>query len=251
MATGLCRTRFANLDRYPHFRDTNGAAVVRTGKRLKKVGAKRALDYPRQMRRLLRWLRQPLPPANALHRKHFTNLLVALAACAAVGAYILDPIIRFADRGLMFTAAMLTIFGFHAGFLLTRKQETADKFWIAVIMLACGAATFFWVGLKAEKASMWHDARCLRIQAAMFRPTEHTRDDLPELFAALDCRPQGEGPEEPNLSDSVGGPPNPAKVEAFQRLKKQMLESEILLDAPAKEDRKKSADLPSQPLRYR
>lgn len=188
------------------------------------------------MKQVIDWLRQPLQPATDEHRTAFSRFTIGLAACAAVGSYILTPMIRFADHRLLFAAAMMAIFGLVMGQGLYPPHAQRVWLWMGQINLVIAAGIFAWAGMDAASVATWHDERCARIQSAMFRPAANTRGDLPELFAALQCRPQGAGPEKPILSDSPGGPPNRAKVEAFERVRADALRNEIDLIDPAKKD---------------
>lgn len=114
-------------------------------------------------------------------------------ACVAAGAmfaYLAQPVLRFADPvdlvclGGAAASLLIGLWSSLVGATNSRKQ------WKCVIAAAVVMVLFLTVVLApALVRSRTHDRRCRQIESQMMEGTG-TRADLPDLFAALQCRPQ-------------------------------------------------------------
>lgn len=137
-------------------------------------------------------------PASDRERLSFEGALGVISAgvvpAAAVLAFAAQPILRFADPFLLLmfgivvaaSAAMLA-----AARLVTPDRPRRMVFWS---FMAAPFVTLVAVAADAGDKSDWNDRRCLRIETAMLGAVTDARDDLPDLFQALGCRPQREAP---------------------------------------------------------
>lgn len=102
-------------------------------------------------------------------------------------------------------------------------------------MLTVAAIFLLIAGIDAGSKSDWNDRRCLRIQNAMLRPTSSTRDDLADVFTAMQCRPQGGAPK-PIYTVGKGEMPDDERLAAQAAYEERALANEVHLN--------KAADLP-------
>lgn len=100
-----------------------------------------------------------------------------------------------------------------------------------MLLLGFAACLLFLTGTDAMKRSDWNDERCYRIQKAMLHPGPTTRSDLPDLFQALQCRPQGDGPI---LEERPGSTADAQRLAQVQK-EREALAREVSVDAIAAE----------------
>lgn len=114
----------------------------------------------------------------------------AASIIAVVTTYFAGPVLRFVPGGLIATVGILLAFSA----ALTWRSLFDDKpTWVTVVGLAMTISSF--VGLTGAAffgsiRSDLNDARCANVQREMLLPNPR-RDDLPDIFTALGCRPQG------------------------------------------------------------
>ena len=115
-----------------------------------------------------------------------------VAITAAVGAYFVQPQLRFMSAWSLETLAAgfgICIVGVYASLLRTNNRGSR----IGWSLLSFVAFVFLMNRLDASEAeSQINDRRCLAIQKDMLSARPR-RLDAPDLFQALGCRPQGEG----------------------------------------------------------
>jgi len=119
---------------------------------------------------------------------------VSAVPAAAVLAFVTQPLLHLADPQFLFYSG-IWLAGSIA-MLATARLMPPDRprrwiFWV-YMLIPLGALVFLSAG-ALEKAA-WNDARCSYIQRAMLHPEPSTRDNLPEVFQALGCQPQGRAP---------------------------------------------------------
>jgi hypothetical protein len=120
--------------------------------------------------------------------------LAGLAVIAAIAAFTLQPLLRFADP-VALSSGTLALF---AGATQCRSAATESSngwlkhagFWIGVGLLLTGLAVLGSALFKAQADASANDARCAVIQHEML-VAKPRRGDLSDLFVALGCRPQG------------------------------------------------------------
>ncbi|WP_165895482.1 hypothetical protein [Sphingomonas sp. PP-CE-1A-559] len=137
-----------------------------------------------------------------LFRRWYQSIIV----CAAVIAFSSQPLMRFYSPVLLLEVGVtFTIVGVGFAFLRghleemdrpTGRSHPRQVVVAAVLATLLGllAATGFFVAASstAVKDSRANDARCLAIQRDMLSAKPRRNDD-PDMFQALACRPQGEG----------------------------------------------------------
>lgn len=114
---------------------------------------------------------------------------------AALMAFCLQPLVRFADAGEFMSGGALIAASLTGFAIFTVREE--DKYAIvwgttAALMGLQGVWILTAAVFAANNAAAQNDVRCLAIQRDML--SAHRRiADGPDLFQALGCRPQGGG----------------------------------------------------------
>ncbi|MEG3176634.1 hypothetical protein U1872_10370 [Sphingomonas sp. RB3P16] len=159
--------------------------------------------------------------------------LAAVAAVAAVAAYVFQPAQRFVALEHLFLGGMLLIMGLLPATVFRRRDPPRVYLWMVAGVIASGAVVLFFAANDAVDQSEWNDQRCIRVQSAMLHPTGRTRTDLPNLFTALGCQPQGSAPRDPTWTGvRAGGPPPTRKaVAAHERFMRQAADAEVELNS--------------------
>jgi hypothetical protein len=121
-------------------------------------------------------------------------LVASYAVAAALAAFTLQPLLRFADPAALAGSTLLMFAGFSQ--CLSAADESPKSwlrhtgFWIGAAMLLAGAGLIISSLSRAQVDASANDTRCSIIQREMLLPVPK-RPDLPDLFTALGCRPQG------------------------------------------------------------
>jgi hypothetical protein len=166
-------------------------------------------------------------PGDESHLKALDAVLFGVVSIAAVAAFVFQSVERFANREHLFLGGMFTIFALLAIMSYRVFRGPVIQLYGAMIVLGFSACLLFLTGTDAMKRSDWNDERCYRIQTAMLHPSPTTRTDLPDLFQALQCRPQGDGPLLKEQSGSTGDAQRLAHVQE----EREALEREVPVDA--------------------
>jgi hypothetical protein len=162
------------------------------------------------------------------------RLIGGASAATAIALFVLQPILRYVDPAVLPAAGgMLIIDLFLLGTpapRLSTKLQAFTRYFLAglpVLMILL-------LAFQAISISNWNDMRCERIQKAMLKPGPNTRQDLPSLFQALGCRPQGHLPFDPNApgDHGAGAPPTRARVAAHEEFIRLHLDAELSVDRP-------------------
>ena len=122
---------------------------------------------------------------------HIRRVGWPIAAAVAVLAYGYQPLLRFAQPGgLMLSCTLITAAGMIA-FMATTAKHT--RVWLAISLIVGIVATgkVLCTMSLAEWAVEQNDIRCGSIQAHMLEEAV-TREADATMFAALQCRPQGQ-----------------------------------------------------------
>lgn len=185
-----------------------------------------------QLRVVRRWFqtRPPTPPATKAQRATIDALLFSLASIGAVAAYTFQPFQRFAPPQGLLTGGLFLVFGITPLVVARHSRVGKELVWVALPLLVLATAILMFTARDAFKQNNWNDRRCRRIQQAMLKPGSTTRSDLPELFTALACLPQGSAPKDPTYHPSRGRPPNPMAILAHQAFIQNALEAEVQVD---------------------
>lgn len=141
-----------------------------------------------------------LPEAGDLGPSHLGRRLgqawsegiTAFAVVGAISAFLLQPLIRFMDA-LALEAAALGIMLGGAGLyamLVLRRGIWAALF--GALPIIFGAIIFLYQLNSAATASRVNDFRCKLLQTDMLAD-QPARSNAADAFAALGCRPQGDG----------------------------------------------------------
>jgi hypothetical protein len=128
------------------------------------------------------------------HSETVRRFWTALLPMAAVLAFAVQPVLRFADIDLFAGSVMGAAAGVF-GLWNTQPYRTWHDRAIAVggmLMLIWGMTGVVSTCLAVGPAIRANDHRCLVIQNDMLSARPR-RPDGPDLFQALGCRPQGEG----------------------------------------------------------
>lgn len=170
--------------------------------------------------------------ATDAHHKAMDSIWVSLVSIGAIAAYIFQPIEKFANYNTLFISVEVLIFVLIAALAFKVKRGPVIQMYGIITLLTVIVSILLIQGLVAASKSDWHDRRCLRIQNAMLRPTSNTRDDLADVFTAMQCRPQGGAPE-PIYVYRKGDIPDAQKIEAQQAYQERALANEVHLNKPA------------------
>lgn len=191
----------------------------------------------RPWRSFVRHMNRPLASASKAQLKAFDAALLGLVSLAALGAWAFQPVQQFASYGSLFLGAMLVAFGLIPGWILRREGAPVLVLWCAAGFVVCGAAVLFLTASEAVTRSEWNDRRCLRMQQAMLNPGPTTRTDLADVFSAMGCRPQGQGPKA-TYARTVhdGAPPTMEQIAAHFREEEAALVQEIRIEAKPPQD---------------
>jgi hypothetical protein len=141
-----------------------------------------------------RGLKGLMHPATDGHHKALDAILFGAVSVAAVAAFVFQSVERFADREHLFLGGMFVVFALIASLTFRIKRGPVLQLYGVVALLVFAAGVLFMTGSDAVTRSDWNDKRCLRLQSAMLNPSPNTRDDVADVFAALQCRPQGIAP---------------------------------------------------------
>lgn len=205
-------------------------------------------------RTLLRRLR--LPPdaadekpnwriASDSDHARYDRVIIGLASVAAVGAYAFQYLQPYLEPSRIFAAGFCVIMGLLTSIAMPRKNLAAWQVWTPLLAIGFGGLLLAGEGMKATTASRWNDQRCRIIQDAMLRPKPRTRTDLPSLFEALKCRPQGADPLDPSYrppSIYDGSPPSAPQEARHERFLQQALKAEVVTEM--------AIPMPQQPSRF-
>jgi hypothetical protein len=180
-----------------------------------------------------KFLRGKPKAATTADLARFDAGLVGLAAVAAVAAYVFQPAQRFVAPEHLFLGGMFLIMGLLPATVFRRRDLPRVFLWGVAGVIAFGAGVLFFAASDAVDQSEWNDQRCSRIQSAMLHPTGRTRTDLPDLFTALGCRPQGWAPRDPAWRGVRAGGPAPTReaVVAHERFMRQAADAEVELNS--------------------
>lgn len=170
--------------------------------------------------------------ASDADHKTLDTVLVSFVSIAAVSAYVFQPIEKFANYRLLFVGGQLVVFMLIAAMMFRLRRGPVIQLYGAIVMLTVAAIFLLFAGIDAGSKSDWNDRRCLRIQDAMLRPTSSTRNDLADVFAAMQCRPQGGAPK-PIYKVGRGEMPDAERLVAQQAYEERALASEVDLNKPA------------------
>ncbi len=117
-------------------------------------------------------------------------IYVGAVPAAAVLAFVTQPLLRLADPDWLFYAGLwgAGAIAMLAGARYVRPDRLRRVvFWIYMIIPLIALVI---IPARALEKANWNDLRCARIETAMLHPGPETRDDLPDVFQALGCRPQ-------------------------------------------------------------
>jgi len=137
----------------------------------------------------------------------YDQLLVGLAAAGAVAAYLSQPLLRFIPSLALVIAGEVVVLALAGGAFLRVFSRRPYMLAAQVGILLFGVLALVVNAFLAIDQSAWNERRCTRIQGAMLHPTANTRSDLPSLFQALGCQPQGKEPRDPDYQASRSDPP--------------------------------------------
>lgn len=182
-------------------------------------------------REVVRFAKSSPEPASPELVAAFDRAVVGLASIAAIAAYTFQPVQRFADNEGFFLGGMFLIMGLLPT-IVRRGAPPRFVLWFNALFIVFAGLMLFKVGDAAVARSEWNDRRCLRIQKAMLRPTTATRDDLPDLFTALGCRPQEGEPFDPGKKYRAapnGPPPTETAIRAHAEFLDRALANEVAL----------------------
>jgi hypothetical protein len=174
---------------------------------------------------------QPLKPAPRRQVALFDAAMVTATSIALVAAYVFQPVQRFASYGLLFLGGLLIAMALVPRMVIPRHRMSTAGLWTIGTPLVLAGAVLFLAGQAALHRSDWNDRRCMRLQRAMLHPTPTTRTDLPDVFTALGCRPQGDAPVDLNYEPRRDRPPTRQAAEAHMRFEQRALEDEVQLNA--------------------
>lgn len=168
-------------------------------------------------------------PGTDSHLKALDAILFGVVSIAAVGAFVFQSVERFADRRDLFLSGMFTIFALLAIMSFRIGRGPVIQLWGSMLMLAFAACLLFLTGTEAVRRSEWNDRRCYRIQQAMLHPGSTTRTDLADVFAALQCRPQGLGPSVAKRADGSDKPEEQRQAEN-ELARQRAVQQEVAID---------------------
>lgn len=185
------------------------------------------------MKAVGKFLRGKPKAATPADLARFDAGLVGLAAVAAIAAFVFQPVQRFVAPEQLFLGGMFLIMGLLPATVFRKRGMPQVVLWGVAGVMAFGAFVLFLAANDAVDQSNWNDQRCIRIQTAMLHPTGRTRPDLPDLFTALGCRPQGTAPRDPAWKEvGPGGPPPTREAsDAHERFMRQTADAEVELNS--------------------
>ncbi len=120
------------------------------------------------------------------------EIIIALVAFTAAVTFTAQPLMRFANPSHLAFAGVAFGLGLGLSYLCLLVEHEG---WLWAIASICGAAGVVGFGVQfasAARDSRANDQRCQAIQSDMLSARPQ-RSDGADLFAALGCRPQGEG----------------------------------------------------------
>ena len=111
---------------------------------------------------------------------------------AAIAAFAATPLVRFADPAALWAGGYALACG--VTWVVVAPAMLSGKWMLRFggAMAVTGMALLFYLGDAGITASKANDKRCLAIQRDMLS-AQPRREDGPDLFQALGCRPQGQG----------------------------------------------------------
>lgn len=183
---------------------------------------------------LRHWLqtRPPTPPATKAQRATIDAILFSLASIGAVAAYTFQPLQRFAPPQGLLTGGLLLVFALAPLVAARHIRAGTGLVWAALPLLVMAIAILVVTARDAFKQNDWNNRRCWRIQQAMLKPSSATRSDLPGIFAALACPPQGSAPADINYHPSAKNPPDLATIRAHKAFIRNALDAEVQIERP-------------------
>ena len=170
-----------------------------------------------------------LTPVTEAHTKLLDMGLSSGVLIGAVAAYFFSPVQKFADWSMLYMiGSLLCVSLLIATLARVRTGPVIQYVWVGV-SFAISAVLFYFVGSQALSRSNWNDRRCLVLQDAMLRPGPNTRSDIADVFTAMQCRPQGQGPKT-DYSYTRGERPDMARLQAEQARQDKALVDEVQVD---------------------
>jgi hypothetical protein len=132
----------------------------------------------------------------------------AIIAGAAAYAFLVSPVLRYADVDILAWTAPILGLGTAATWVAAHLRPPRIVFNLISGVAFASLTVLSLTVLDARKSASANDRRCLAIQRDML--SAHPRKpDGPALFQAFGCRPQGEG--------SVMVPPSTTGLAAAKR----------------------------------
>jgi hypothetical protein len=117
-------------------------------------------------------------------------IYIGAVPAAAVLAFVTQPLLHLVDPDWLFYAG-LWVAGAVAMLMAARRfrpdRSRRQVFWLYMLVPLIALIV---IAANALERANWNDLRCARIETAMLHPDPNTRDDLPDVFQALGCRPQ-------------------------------------------------------------
>lgn len=175
----------------------------------------------------------------ATSSKQYERLIIGLAPAAAVGVFVVQPVMRFTRPMGLLVAGEVLVLALTAGAFLSVYSRSRRSAFLQIILILMAGAFIFFGAILAAGRSDWNDRRCYKIQAAMLRPVSGGRTDLPELFQALGCQPTDSEPRDPSYHPSKANPPSWAEEQAHEAFLERKLDEQLSLVPPpgAKKER--------------
>lgn len=130
--------------------------------------------------------------AEVLSKNHFRSIGAASVVGGAVLSVLAFPLVASGDRNLIFGSAICLSVG--VAILVGEYHRGINKVWavLAFTFAVAGVGGLLWAANGALNNAMLNDRRCFAIQHDMLS-AQPRRNDGPDLFQALGCRPQGVG----------------------------------------------------------
>lgn len=177
-------------------------------------------------RRFLRRVKESSP-------EDYDRLTAGLALAAAVWAFSTQGITRFfSPQGVVLSGFIVATTLVAATIYRVFGSRPAGAVF-QLLTMAGGLFGFGFATLIGMSEARWNDQRCMRLQAAMLRPTAETRTDIVDVWQALGCQPHGSEPRDPAFRPVRGGPPPSMEaIAAHERLIAHALERELAVDRP-------------------
>jgi hypothetical protein len=118
------------------------------------------------------------------------TFITSAVVVSATTAFCITPLLRYVDLDSFVFAGFAVGTGAALSWSAMRNGWGRAWEWPAGIVLIVGLLTGTYAVTQAMQAATINDIRCIHVQEDMLMPVPR-RADLPELFQALGCRPQG------------------------------------------------------------